>query len=104
MKKIMFSLLGLLILNGCGGEGAGIGFRESPAWHSTASNEVKRQHFAEECEQFGFEEGTDAMNSCIMKLWTSSKNKAKDKMSSSFDNNIICNTTGPAGFRTTTCY
>jgi len=75
MKK--FSLVFLLLsLTACG-PGSGIGFPESPYWHSTASIKVKRQYFAEKCEAFGYEPGSTAMQKCIERRWTQSENDVK---------------------------
>ena len=64
---IRLSLLGisLLILQGCGGNGQGIGFAESPLWHTTASAEVKRSYFRSQCLDFGFADKTTEMAQCL---------------------------------------
>ena len=78
-KKILFSILALSLVSGCS-DGA-LGVKESVAWHHTASTEVKRAHFAEECKGFGYVEGTANMNECIENRWISSKQNAKKNFS-----------------------
>ena len=75
LNKIIMSFA-LLFLAGCG-SGSGIGFPESPFWHSTASTQVKREHFSEKCEAFGYEPGSTAMQKCIERRWTQSENDVK---------------------------
>ena len=80
-KKILFSFVALSLVSGCS-KGA-LGVKESVAWHHTASTEVKRAHFAEECKGFGYVEGTANMNECIESRWISSKQTAKKNFSES---------------------
>ena len=69
-----------------------IGMRESRAWHQTASTEVKRDYFAEECEAFGYKKGTTEMNACIERRWTESNNKSKEAFSSSMESSSTWDT------------
>jgi hypothetical protein len=75
-KFLPIILMPVLIISGCS-DGA-LGMKESMAWHHTASTEVKRAYFAEQCEAFGYNEGTAEMNSCIERLWTKSIQKQKE--------------------------
>ena len=72
--KFQLSIILCCILVSCS-PGA-IGTKESPAWHATASTEIKRAHFAEECKGFGYNDGTPEMNACIERQWTESKRSA----------------------------
>lgn len=80
-KKIFSCFAAICLVSGCS-DGA-IGMRESVAWHSTASSEVKRAYFAKECKAFGYSENTSEMNACIERTWTNSKNNSKEKFSES---------------------
>ena len=80
-KIILFSFVALSLVSGCS-KGA-LGVKESVAWHHTASTEVKRAHFAEECKGFGYVEGTANMNECIESRWINSKQTADKNFSES---------------------
>ena len=102
---IRLSLLGisLLILQSCGGNGHGIGFAESPLWHTTASAEVKRSYFRSQCLDFGFADKTTETAQCLQTQINTSRAAARQRMQNfnanrmrtttcnSFGNTITCN-------------
>ena len=93
---IRLSLLGisLLILQGCGGNGQGIGFAESPLWHTTASAEVKRSYFRSQCLDFGFADKTTEMAQCLQTQMNISRSAANQKMQNNRIRTTTCNTFG----------
>lgn len=79
MDKRFIILVVCATLTACS-EGGGIGMKESSAWHQTASSEVKRDHFKNECNAFGYEAGSAAMMECIERQWMQSKAAAQKNM------------------------
>jgi hypothetical protein len=63
-------------LSGCGGTGSGVGMKESPLWHMSASAEEKLKYFTQQCLGFGFKINTPEMAQCIQNQSNQSRSNA----------------------------
>ena len=86
---------GLFILTSCDKSG-NFGMEESPAWHKRVSTKEKMLYFKPKCQDYGYEDNSDAMRQCIVNEIRISEQAARDIM-----NTPICTTNS---YGTTTCY
>lgn len=80
MRKVAIVSVCALVLSGCGGTGSGVGMKESPIWHMSASAEEKLNYFTQQCLGFGFKKNTPEMAQCIQNQSNQSRGNASAKM------------------------
>ena len=76
MRKVAIVIVCALVLSGCGGTGSGVGMKESPLWHMSASAEEKLNYFTQQCLKFGFKNNTPEMAQCIQNQSNQSRGNA----------------------------
>ena len=75
---LFLAIISSFNISGCS-DGGGLGMKESPIWHKTASAEHKAAYFREVCIGYGFQVGTSELTQCIANESRQSKNAARDK-------------------------
>lgn len=80
-KLLVLGFVSVGLLAGCGDIGEGIGLKESPAWHGTASAAVKQKHFQDQCLGFGFKLNTPELAQCIQNQTNLSRAAASKSLS-----------------------
>ena len=102
-KLLVIGFISAGLLTGCGGSGNGIGFKESPLWHSTASAKVKQKYFQDQCLGFGFKLNTPEMAQCIQNQTNRSKTEANQNLSRAIEQQAAAERAALSRQTTTNC-